>query len=381
MTKRVYGRGGISERKNKAGDVVSYLAQVWTEGGRRSYIAKTEREAQQWLKNAQKLAAQGQLGSPKTPTLAVYLSGTWLPTIESSVRPRTIASYRLNVQRIPDELGKRKLDELKPAHVQNFYNLLTARGLAPRTVRQIHMTLHKALEDAMMLGHVTRNASDGTVLPRIKGDERTWYTSEQLAHLFEATSGDRFDALWVVLGTLGLRMSEALGLKWSDVDWERGTLTVQRTLSRDRSGGGLTFNEPKTKRSRRTVTLGRVALGALKAHQERQTFEHRKYRDVWQDHDLIFCTSVGTALDQSRVHRQWTAATTKADIPRYRPHDLRHSVASNLLSAGCPVERVARMLGHSSVTMLYDVYGHIIPADYRSEADAMDAMLAKHRAK
>jgi integrase len=381
MTKRVYGRGGISERKNKAGDVVSYLAQVWTEGGRRSYIAKTKPDAQQWLKNAQKLAAQGQLGSPKTPPLATYLSSTWLPTIEVSVRPRTIASYRLNVQRIPDELGKRKLDELKPAHVQDFYNLLTSRGLAPRTVRQIHMTLHKALEDALMLGYVTRNATDGTVLPRIKGEERTWYTSDQVACLFEATAGDRFDAMWVVLGTLGLRLGEALGLKWSDVDWERRTLTVQRTLSRDRSGGGLTFNEPKTKRSRRTLTFGKDALQALKAHQERQMFERRKYQDLWQDNGLIFCTSLGTPLDQQRVHRHWSAAVEKAGIPRYRIHDLRHSVASNLLAAGCPVERVARMLGHSSVTMLYDVYGHIIPADYREEADAMDAMLAKHRAK
>jgi integrase len=205
VTKRNYGKGGITERKNKNDEITGYQAQLRTPDSRRSFTAKTEREAQQWLRNAQKLAAQGKLGSSKTPTLGSYLSDTWLPMIEASVRTRTIASYKLNVKRVPAELGKRKLDELKPANVQDFYNDLTMRGLAPRTVRQIHMTLHKALEDALGLGLVTRNATDGTSLPRISHEERAWYTDQELARLFESTSGDRFHALWVaVVGTSNL---------------------------------------------------------------------------------------------------------------------------------------------------------------------------------
>jgi integrase len=329
---------------------------------------------------AQKLAAQGKLGSSRAPTLGGYLSDTWLPMIEASVRARTIASYRLNVQRVSAELGKRKLDELKPAHVQDFYNGLTAKGLAPQTVRQIHMSLHKALADALALGLVTRNVTDGTSLPRISHEERAWYTDRELARLFESTSGDRFHALWIVLGTLGLRLGEALGLKWSDIDWEHSTLTVQRTLSRDRSGKGLIFSETKTRRSRRTLTLGRDALAALKTHEDRQDFERKKAGMGWQDHGLIFSTIYGSPLDQTRIHEHWRPACAKAGIPRYRIHDLRHAVASHLLAAGRPVERVARMLGHSNVTMLYNVYGHIIPNDYREEADAMESLLAKHRA-
>jgi integrase len=379
MTKRNYGKGGITERKNKDGDVTGYQAQLRTLDSRRSFTAKTEREAQQWLRNAQKLAAQGKLGSSKAPTLAGYLTGTWLPMIEASVRPRTIASYRLNVQRVPAELGRRKLDELKPAHVQDFYNELTKEGKAPRTVRQIHMTLHKALGDGLGLGIVSRNATEGTSLPRISNEERAWYTDRELARLFEATSGDRFHALWIVLGTLGLRLGEALGLKWSDVDWEHSTLSIQRTLSRDRSGGGLVFSETKTRRSRRTLTLGRDALAALKTHEDRQDFERKKAGIGWQDHRLVFATIYGAPLDQTRIHEHWKPACAKAGIPRYRIHDLRHAVASHLLAAGRPVERVARMLGHSNVTMLYNVYGHIIPTDYREEADAMELLLARHR--
>ena len=153
-----------------------------------------------------------------------------------------------------------------------------------------------------------------------------------------------------MLGTLGLTPGEALGLKWSDIDWEHSTLTVQRTLS-EIDPARIWCSGDQDKSSRRTLTLGREGLAALKAHQDRQDFEHRKYDDVWQDQGLIFSTSLGTPLDQARIHRHWTAATTKADIPRYRIHDLRHSVASHLLAAGRPVERVARMLGHSNVTM------------------------------
>jgi hypothetical protein len=129
MTKRHYGKGGITERKNKNDEITGYQAQLRTPDSRRSFTAKTEREAQQWLRNAQKLAAQGKLGSSKAPTLSGYLTGTWLPMIQASVRFRTIASYKLNVQRIPAELGKRKLDELKPSRHADLHREPYARSI------------------------------------------------------------------------------------------------------------------------------------------------------------------------------------------------------------------------------------------------------------
>jgi len=378
-TKREYGQGGITERRNKDGKITGYQCQLRVADGRRSYTAPTEREARRWLREARALAARGELGSSKAPTLTEYLTGSWLQTIAQSVRPRTLASYRLNVSRVPTDLGRRRLDELKPTHLQDFYSALTARGLAPRTVRQAHMTLHKALDDALRLGLVSRNATDGTSLPRMPRDERPWYTDEQLRQLFTATEGDRFHALWVLLGTAGLRLGEALALRWADINTEKRTVSVERSLSRDRSGGGLVFQEPKTPRSRRTAALAREAVHALQAHRERQTFERRKNQACWLDGDLVFCTSLGTPLDQARVHRHWTAATSVAGVPRHHIHDLRHTVASALLAAGRPAERVARMLGHSSVTMLLDVYGHVLPTDYQDEPAAMNALLVSAR--
>jgi len=206
-----------------------------------------------------------------------------------------------------------------------------------------------------------------------------WYTPEELNALLDATTEDRFHALWAVLATGGLRLGEALGLKWSDIDFARRTLTVQRALQRQRRGQGLVFDEPKSAASRRTVELTVVAFEALRAHQERQAFERRKAGTNWQEHDLVFPSEVGTPLDQSRIHRHWTKAVEKVGMPRYRIHDLRHTVATHLIMAGMDSLEVARILGHSNASLVWDVYGHLAPATKRRAADLLDALLDGHR--
>lgn len=378
--KRTYGKGSISERRNAANVVTGYQAQVRLDDGRkRSKTLATEREAERWLVEARKLAARGEMSRPGVPTLHAYLTKTWLPTISQSIKWGTRTGYELNVRRLPTELVRMRLDRIKPGDVQTVYNTLTERGLAPASVRQVHAVLHKAFEDALHFGYVSRNPCHGTMLPRMTRAERPWYTDAQIRQLFDATAGDRFHALWVVLGTLGLRNGEARGLMWTDVDWDRSTVNIRRTLYRPGKGSGLILEEPKTTRSRRTVALPAETVEALRAHQDQQEWECRRAGGAWQENGLIFTSDIGTPLEHGRVIRQWREAVEKAGLPKIRVHDLRHSVASNLLSAGRPPERVARMLGHANVTMLLNVYGHIIPSDFRAEADAMQAALSRHR--
>jgi len=323
--RRGHNEGTIVARKNKKGEITGYQVQISVAGGRRTHTEKTKAAARKWMLQAKSDAARGHLTLQRPPTFATYLRDVWLVTIADKVRTRTRESYTLNVNRVPEWLGALRLDELKPVHFQRFYDELTKQGKAPRTVRQVHMTLHKALEDALRLEIVTRNASDGVQLPRVPHKESEWYTSGELTRLFQATEGNEFHALWVVLGTLGLRLGEALGLKWSDLDPRRGTLSVNRTLLRDRLTGALTLQEPKTTRSRRTLKMPQQAVTALRAHHDRQDFERRRVGDCWQNNDFVFCTNAGTALDQSRIHRSWTTATLTAGLPRHRIHDLRHS--------------------------------------------------------
>lgn len=377
---RGHNEGTIVQRKNAAGEVTSYQAQVTAAGGRRSQSFKTRAEARRWLLQARADAAQGKLTARRPPTLRDYLEGQWLPAIQDKVKSRTRASYKGNVTRVPDWLGAVRLDELKPAHFQRFYTELSKAGLKPRTVRQNHMCLHKALKDALRLDLVTRNATEGVTLPRVPHTEPHWYTSAQLQRLFEATAGDRFHALWVVLGTLGLRLGEALGMQWTDIDWQRRTITLARTLQRDRETGELGPTEMKTRSSRRTLTLTPLALQALKAHRDQQEFDKREVRQrgsIWVEHNLVFCTGHGTPLDQSRAHEHWTPACEKAGIPRYRVHDLRHSVASNLVAGGMGLLEVAHFLGHTSADMVSRVYGHVAPADHGRAAALMEALLSR----
>jgi len=153
-----------------------------------------------------------------------------------------------------------------------------------------------------------------------------------------------------------------------------------RKLERDREQGALVLSELKTKYSRRTLHLGAGPLAALIAHRDRQDFEHKKAGDAWQEQGLIFTTIYGGPLDQTRIHDHWTPAVAKAGLPRYNPHALRHSVASNLLRGGCELMKVARMLGHRNATMVLQVYGHLLPDEHRDASVMMDAMLSKQGA-
>lgn len=372
---RGHNEGSIRERTYKSGKKVYEAFVSLPGGGRRSQTCQTEREAKRWLREAQVDAARGRLAAKRPPTLAAYLADTWLPSIESEVKSRTHVSYELAARRVPDWLGAMRLDDLKPAHFQRFYKELTDAKKAPLTVRQTH----KALEDALPLDFVIRNPTDGASLPRVPQADVPWYTDDELAQLFEATAGDRFHALWLILGTLGLRLGEALGLKWSDVDWQAGTIRVIRKLERDRKTGELHLSEMKTKHSRRTLPLGTLGRDALQAHQGRQKFEKKKGGEAWQERGLIFSTIYGGYLDQGRIHEHWTPAVKKAGLPRHKPHALRHSVASNLVRSGCDVFRVAQLLGHRNANMVIQVYGHLRPDDHHQAAAMMESLVTRHR--
>lgn len=378
--RRGHNEGTIVERKNRRGDITGYQVQISVEGRRRTHTEKTKALARKWMLQAKSDAAQGKLGARRPPTLSAYLADTWLPSIADNVTGRTRVGYASNVRQVPEWLGVKRLDELRPADFQRFCNELTKSGKAPNTVRHVHATIHKSMQDALRLDLVNRNPTKGVELPRLEQQEILFYTEEQLARLFRATAGDRFHALWVVLGTLGLRLGEALGLKWSDFDWEQGTVTIMRKLDRDREQHKLVLSDVKTKYSRRTLHLGAGPLAVLHAHRDRQDFERKKAGITWQDHGLIFTTTWGGPLQQVRIHEQWTPAVAKADLPRHNLHALRHSVASNLLRGGCELMKVARMLGHRNATMVLTVYGHLLPDEHRDASVMMDSLLNKQGA-
>lgn len=198
---------------------------------------------------------------------------------------------------------------------------------------------------------------------------------EQVRTLFEASSQDRLHALWVLLVTTGLRLGEAIGLQWQDLDLEQGKLVVRRSLQRQRQAG-LVFVEPKTRASRRTVHLPSGTAAALRAHRARQTAEKLLASSAWQDRDLVFCRWDGGPIEPSCVVQRFHRLLKRARLPDIRVHDLRHTAATLHLQKGTHPKIVQEMLGHSTIALTLDTYSHVAPGLHATAARQLDSLFA-----
>jgi integrase len=248
-------------------------------------------------------------------------------------------------------------------------------GLKPSSVRYIHAVLHRGLEQAVRFSLIPFNPAARVDPPKVRQEEITPLDSEQARVFLEAAKGDRFEALCVLSLTVGLRMGEALGLKWSDIDVDAKTLRVNRQLQRVRDGGGLVFSEPKNA-SRRTIDLPQRALEALRSHRKRQIEEQLRASAQWADNGLVFTTGIGTPIDaQNIVNRHFKPLLKRAGLPSIRWHDLRHTYATLLLARGTHPTYVQKSLGHASVQLTLDRYSHWMPSMGRNTAQGIDVAL------
>lgn len=368
-TRRGKGEGSIYRRADGR-----WVGCISLGNGKRKYLyGKTRKEVAEKLKGALRDQQQGLLTTGPRRTVAAYLA-QWLETAKPSVRPRTYESYDLNVRRVLPYLGKLPLASLTPADVQRCYTALLDGGLSRRSVEQCHAVLHRALKQALRWGLIPRNVTEAVSVPRPKRKEMQTLTREQVQALFQATAGDRLHALWVLFCTTGLRLGEATGLRWDDVDLATGRLTVTRALQRQK-GVGLVFVEPKSARSRRTIHLAPLARQTLQEHRKRQIQERLQAGPLWQDHRLVFCTPTGGPLDPAWVNEALHRALATAGLPRIRVHDLRHTAASLLLAAGTNPKLVQELLGHSTIVLTLDTYSHVTPALHQEVAERMERLL------
>jgi integrase len=255
-------------------------------------------------------------------------------------------------------------------------------------VHHIHATLHRAFGQAARWGYLTRNIVETVDPPAVPRIELQPPSGSELARLLDTANegaaryrgalergesphqasqehGDRLAALWTLAVYSGLRQGELLGLKWDDIDLDRGTLTVRRILSRTRGGYAADpiFSEPKTARSRRTIALPTEAVQALRAHLVQQHVERRAAGSAWADYGLVFTTQLGTSFHSRSVLRDYKRALARAGLDgRFRFHDLRHAHATLMLRAGVPMKVASERLGHSAIAITMDLYTHAIEA-------------------
>jgi integrase len=252
-----------------------------------------------------------------------------------AIRSKTYHGYAQIVRLyLKPELGRIVLSKLEPQDVQSMLNRLVERGLSARTVSHVHARLRGALNQAVKWGMVTCNVAALVDPPRVPHSEVTPLDPQQARRLLEALEGERLQALFAVPLAAGLRPSEALGLRWQDVDFDAGTISVFHGVQR--LEGKLRLQELKTRRSRRSISLPSSVLDLLRAHQARQQEARTLLGPEWKDTGLFFTTWFGTALEPRNVVRSFKRILQKAGLTDIRFYDLRHTCASLLLAQGVP---------------------------------------------
>jgi integrase len=278
-------------------------------------------------------------------------------------------------------LGRIPLAKLTPQHVQLFYSRKLAEGLSTSTVHHIHGTFHRALKDAMLMGLVQRNVTEMVRAPRRGSREMIALTEQQAKHLMSLVEGDRFEALYVLALTTGMREGELLGLRWQDVDVDRATLQVR--LNVQEADGKFVIAETKTAYSRRNIALTKTAIEALRRHRIRQNAERLALGAAWNgSYDLIFPNTIGgIMIPDNLVKRSFKPLLAKADLPDMRFHDLRHTAATLLLSRGVNPKVVSEMLGHADISITLCIYAHVTPNMQQAAVAVMDSLFGEKEDK
>jgi integrase len=266
------------------------------------------------------------------------------------------------------------LQRLTAPRIAAFYSELLAggrregKGLAPKTVRNIHALLHRALKDAARWGYVPHNRADDVDPPHGGSHQQQVLTPEQLRAFLAHVRGDRLYALWLLVATTGMRRAELAGLRWSDIDFARARLTPR--LPRVVVNYQVHESDTKTASGRRSLALDPATLKELREHQRRQA-EERAIAELADNNDLVFTWPDGRPLHPDlitdwfqrhakRVVREQDGRT-KVGLPAIRLHDVRHSYATAALAAGIPAKIISERLGHANVQITLDTYSHVIP--------------------
>jgi integrase len=293
-----------------------------------------------------------------------FLSEDWLPAI--TVRASSVSNYATIIRAsVQPHLGNVPLVDLRPERLNALYADLATTGgrggrpLKPKTVRNVHVTIHKALSDAVRWGRLARNVADLADPPKVGRTERATWTAQQLRAFLDATRDDRLGPVWRLFATTGMRRGEVLGLRWSDLDTAAGRLTIVQTVVL--IDGKPVIGPPKSARSARTISLDSETASSLASFLTRQKGERLRHGPRYQDSGLVVCNEDGSPIHPDRLSDSFDQAVKRTGLPRLTLHSLRHTHASLAIAAGVPMKVISERLGHASIVITLDLYSHLAP--------------------
>jgi integrase len=339
---------------------------------RRHVRGKTEPIVTRKVRELEKQRDAGQVRRPgQSWTVAKWLTH-WVDNIAApSVRENTVAGYRVavRVHLIPG-VGAHRLDKLQPEHLEWLYARMIAAGSSPGTAHQAHRTIRTALGEAQKRGYITRNPAALAKAPRLSDTEVEPYSVEEVQRLLREAEERRNSARWAVALALGLRQGEVLGLKWTDVDLDAGSLWVRRGRLRPKYAHGCTptcgrkaghcprrvsirpdTDETKSRAGRRCIGVPGELVTLLRLHAKAQEGEREKAGQMWVDGGWVFATPTGGPINPNTDYHEWKRLLVAACLRDGRLHDARHTAATVLLILGVPERAVMGLMGWSSTAM------------------------------
>jgi integrase len=263
------------------------------------------------------------------------------------------------------------LSELKPEHLQHYYSEKLSTGLSAQTVRHHHTCFHKALQTALEWGLLARNICDAVTPPRAQRKEMQTWDENDISSFLEAVKQTSYFALFHTALFTGMRRSELLALKWSNVDLLLCRLYVTCSLH-VLKGGRVVIGQPKSAKGRRMIALSPLTVSVLREHQEKQRLNKAMLGKSLMGDDLVFSDIEGKPFLPNSVTHAWIKLVKRVGIKPIRFHDARHTHATIMLKQGVHPKVVQERLGHASIQITLDTYGHVAPGLQEAAAVRFD---------
>jgi integrase len=361
-----------------------WLVRIFTGrdgNGKRQYLNKlihgNKKDASDYLSRTLTDISQGTFVTPSSTTLDEYLNEWLKNSAKQKLSERTYTHQVYCLDRyVRPKLGAKKLTAIQPLDLQELYTGMRERGLRPRTIQIVHNILNRAFNQAVKWRVMVSNPAQFADKPKQERREMQALAPDQAAKFLRAAKEDRYFLYFSLALDTGARPSELLGLQWKDVDFEQCRITIQRMLEYPDYSNEFRFTEPKTPRSRRSITISQQNLNHLREHRRQQAETRLKAGSDWQAYDLVFCTREGKPLQTRNILRRHMRPILKqAELPELNLYSLRHSCATLLLSAGVNPKIVSERLGHASIVLTLDTYSHVLPDMQQTAADKLEKIL------
>ncbi len=346
----------------------------------KSVSGKTQKEVAQKLQEIAVEVGRGTYTMPSKMTVKDWLA-IWTKEYMEDVKESTAFLYTRYVDKyIVPKLGSIKLEALTTPAIQAFYNGLIhpkegVNPLSAKTVKNIHGALHKALQQAVLVGYLRTNPVDACKPPRVVRKEMHPLEEDQVSAFLTAIQGHPHEYLYKIVLFTGLREGEVLGLTWDCVDFERGTILIKQQLRREqKKGGQYYFTTPKNGKSR-TLTLAPSVLQLFRLQKLHQNGLRVEAGELWEEHNMVFSNQFGGYLSYRTVYDCFKRIVSRIGTPGTRFHDLRHTYATMAIRAGDDIKTVQENLGHATAAFTLDIYGHVTAGMRQDSANRMEGVI------